>query len=493
MRFGLWGTFDLENFGDMLYPRIVRRELTRRVPGIEVIPFGPIGTVGHNRFEDGLEATPAAPLGTWSPARLAELAAQLDVVAIGGGDIIHGRDAGLADHYGLEPEDLRRRHTHRFFCEGLVDHGVLTAWLAVGVPEPPDAGMEELLRDAVGRFEYVSVRDEGSAERLREAGVEADIEIVPDPAFLTPRLLAPEEIAERIHALRAADAFPRGRPALLVQGTQPLLRSVDAIAEQVTAIVTEHDVEPVLVETGPLHGDDEFADALAERLPGARRLPASAGADDLIAALASCQAYLGSSLHGGIVAAAFDKTWLMLDLVELAKRRGVAAMLGAEERVVSDAAGIAEAFRVARERGSLATRLAELEHAADAAFDRLAALATSAPVHAVAPVPVSDDAANVRLLPDGDRRAIVAQSLFADERDRRLLREAEVADVLARTKQIEDWNLELDAGNHDRDRRIAELDADAQALRDRLEHVRFRDWLLASPPGRALRRRRSSA
>ena len=87
---------------------------------------------------------------------------------------------------------------------------------------------------------------------------------------------------------------------------------------------------------------------------------------------------------------------------------------------------------------------------------------------------------------------MVAQSLFADERDRRLLYEREVADVMARTAKIEAWNLELDAGNVERDHRIEELDADARALRDRLEHVRLRDWLRASAPGRALRRRRGS-
>ncbi|HUL85344.1 MAG TPA: polysaccharide pyruvyl transferase family protein [Actinomycetota bacterium] len=490
MRLGLWGTFDLENFGDMLYPRIVRRELARRDPGIEVVPFSPIGYVGHNRFEEPGE-TPAAPLGTWSAGRLAELAEQIDVLAIGGGDIVHDRDAGLASHYGLEPDELHRRRTHRFFCEGLAGHGVPSAWFAVGVPFEPDVGLAERLRNAESSFSFLSVRDEGSKERLRAAGIEADIDVVPDPAFLVSRLVSAEEIAGRIERLRDGGSFPRGRRALLIQGTQPLRRSVDAIAEQVTAIVREHEMEPVLVETGPLHGDDEFADALEARLPEPRRLPADAGSDDLIAAIASCAAFIGSSLHGNIVAAAFDRTWLMLDLVEQTKRRGVAALLDAEDRVVPDAAGIADAFRAAAAQGSLAPRVAHLHERIDGAFDRLAELATSAPSRARQTNRV-EDAADVRLLPDAAERAVVAQSLFADERDRRLLYEREVADVMARTAKIEAWNLELDAGNVERDHRIEELDADARALRDRLDHVRFRDWLRSTAPGRAFRRRRDS-
>ena len=116
--------------------------------------------------------------------------------------------------------------------------------------------------------------------------------------------------------------------------------------------------------------------------------------------------------------------------------------------------------------------MAHLQERIDGAFDRLAELATSAPTRAREPRAV-EDATDVRLLPDAAERAVVAQSLFADERDRRLLYEREVADVMARTAKIEAWNLELDAGNVERDRRIEELDADARALRDRLEHVRL--------------------
>jgi polysaccharide pyruvyl transferase WcaK-like protein len=487
VRFGLWGTFDLENFGDMLFPAIARRELTRRVPGIEVATWSPIGYVGHNRFED-LEQERAAPLGTWSSERLAELAREVDVLTIGGGDIVHDRDGGIAKHYGLEPEEMIRRRTHRFFCEGLVEEGVPTAWLAVGVPFDPDPDLAERLRTAVERFADVSVRDEGSRQRLLGAGITCPIEIVPDSAFLAPRLLSGEEIERRLARLRDGGAYPRDRGALLVQGSQPLLPWIDTIAEQVGSLCRRAELRPVLVETGPTHGDGEFADALGERLSDAVRLPAEAGAGDLLAAIAGSAGFVGSSLHGSIVAAAFDRPWLMLDLVEQAKRRGVAALLDAQDRVVADPTAIGAAFRAAARQGSLASRLHDVERSVDAHLDRLAELAKTAPTRErTAPPPVAQ---RVRPLPDPDTRTATLQSLIADERDRRLIYEAEVADVMARTKEVEAWNLELDAGNLDRDRRIAELASEDDALRDRLEHVRFRDWLRATPPVRALRRRR---
>jgi polysaccharide pyruvyl transferase WcaK-like protein len=484
VRFGLWGTFDLENFGDMLFPAIARRELTRRVPGIEVATWSPIGYVGHNRFED-LEQERAAPLGTWSPDRLVELAREVDVLAIGGGDIVHDRDAGIAPHYGLVPEELIRRQTHRFFCEGLVEQGVPTAWLAVGVPFDPDPDLAQRLRAAVDRFADVSVRDEGSKERLLGAGITCPIEIVPDSAFLAPRLLSADDVERRLARLRDGGWYPRDRGALLVQGSQPLLPWIDTIAEQVGALCRREELTPVLVETGPIHDDGEFADALGERLTDAVRFPAEAGAGDLLAAIAGSAGSVGSSLHGAIVAAAFDRPWLMLDLVEQAKRRGVAASLDAQDRVVADPAAIGAAFGAAVRQGSLASRLADVERSVDLHFDRLAEIAATAPVRERGGPPRAPRP--VRALPDPDTRTAVLQSLIADERDRRLIYEAEVADVMARTKEVETWNLELDAGNLDRDRRIAELASGMDALRDRLEHVRFRDWLRATPPVRALR------
>jgi hypothetical protein len=166
----------------------------------------------------------------------------------------------------------------------------------------------------------------------------------------------------------------------------------------------------------------------------------------------------------------------------------VAASLDAQDRVVADPAAIGAAFGAAVRQGSLAPRLADVERSVDLHFDLIAEIAATAPVRERGGTPRAPR--RVRALPDPDTRTAVLQSLIADERDRRLIYEAEVADVMARTKEVEAWNLELDAGNLDRDRRIAELASEMDALRDRLEHVRFRDWLRATPPVRALRRAR---
>ena len=62
---GLWGTFDLENYGDLLFPRIAERELLRRLPEAQVLRYGPFGHLHPVWLDPG---PPSEPLGPWSGA-----------------------------------------------------------------------------------------------------------------------------------------------------------------------------------------------------------------------------------------------------------------------------------------------------------------------------------------------------------------------------------------------------------------------------------------
>ncbi|MGH2684089.1 MAG: hypothetical protein ACRDJP_01295, partial [Actinomycetota bacterium] len=85
-RIGLWGTFDVDNFGDLVLARIGRMELARRLPEATIRTYSPFGWFHPVGFH-GVELP--EPLGTWSRERLAQIAAVNDCIVIGGGDLIH--------------------------------------------------------------------------------------------------------------------------------------------------------------------------------------------------------------------------------------------------------------------------------------------------------------------------------------------------------------------------------------------------------------------
>jgi hypothetical protein len=249
-RIGLFGTFDVDDYGDLLFPRLFDRELLQRVPDASVRCFSPFGPE-HPAPMNGAWSPEA--LGRWTRERLRELAADLDLVAVGGGEIIHMRDELLAAAYGVDPLELRLRRPSEFFIE------YPAVWHAVGIPFEFDAAEARVVAAALSGRDYIAVRDERSHERLVAAGVTGEIAVVPDSAFLLDRLFPPATLGPPRDGLRACGAYPaEGRP-LVLQGSAALLEHVDAL---VAAIPPGVDV--VLLETGGCHGDDRFADALAE-------------------------------------------------------------------------------------------------------------------------------------------------------------------------------------------------------------------------------------
>src|SRR5439155_19452224 len=94
---GIAGTFDLDDIRSALSLRIVRAELSRRLPGATIRAFAPYGYHRPTRHTAGEVIEPLS-----SPKRAAGLAAELDALVIAGQ--MHGRHA-LAARYGDDEAD----------------------------------------------------------------------------------------------------------------------------------------------------------------------------------------------------------------------------------------------------------------------------------------------------------------------------------------------------------------------------------------------------
>jgi polysaccharide pyruvyl transferase WcaK-like protein len=453
VRIGLWGTFDVENYGDALFPRIGRAELSRRLPEAEIRAFSPLGPEHPTRFDGG--RTPEA-LGQYAPERLARLAEELDVVVVGGGEIIHDHDWELAPHYGRAPEELVALAPSRFFLEGLgpeLEEECPVVWSAVGLPfdVPPD--QEDRYREALAHRPYLSVRDETSLSRLEAAGAERSVAVVPDPAMLLPRLFPQDVLDRRLRYLRAIGSYPVRGAALAVQGSRVLLPSVDDLARAVSVAAEERRVPVALVETGPSHGDGEFAEALAARLDVETFRITDVGVEDIAAVIAGSAGFVGNSLHGNITAFAFGRPHAVVGIKGESKLRGFASLIEADECLVEKPEDVGRALGATaadhtRVHGRLAARV-------DRHFDRLAELAESAAARRVRPdEPSREDpeerfAALSRAFHARGRRLAIQRWRMADRvaeveaREREIRSrldplEREAADLRARNRALED-------------------------------------------------------
>jgi polysaccharide pyruvyl transferase WcaK-like protein len=367
-RVAVVGTFDVDNYGDHLFPRIAVRELARRLPDATVDCYAPFGALHPTRFTGG---PPIHPLGPWQDDRLDAFAATYDAVLVGGGELLHLNDPLLAAFYGVEPSEVDLVQPSRWFLEGLGaarEASCPVLWHAIGVPYDLDEGQAARVRAALAHRLPPVVRDGRSRDRLLAAGVVPPVVVAPDSGLLVDRILDHADLESRRRRL----GLPAG--TLVVQGCDLLVPSAAAVAAAVAAIADEHGFEITLVETGRCRGDALFADAVGAELGGRphHRLPADADLEDVAAVLASAAVFVGSSLHGAITALVHDRPFVLVNLGDESKLRGFVESIGLESRVVEDAADLAAAARAALAEPSCAGLVADLQAAVDAHFDGLA-------------------------------------------------------------------------------------------------------------------------
>jgi polysaccharide pyruvyl transferase WcaK-like protein len=385
VRIGLWGTFDVQNYGDALFPRIGRAELAGRLPGATVRAFSPLGPDHPTRFDGG--DTPEA-LGRYSPERLARLVEELDCVVVGGGEIIHDHDWELAPHYGRTAEELESLAPSRFFIDGLgpeLEEECPVLWHAVGLPFDIPEEQRERYREAITGRPYVSVRDQVSKERLEALGIGREIALVPDPAVLLPRFLSTDALDRRLRYLRAIGGYPVRGEALAVQGSRVLLQWVDELAAAIDGLATELGVPLAVVETGPSHGDGEFAEALSARVGSEVFRASDVGPEDIAAVIAGSIGFVGNSLHGNITAFAFGRPHVVLGLNRESKLLGFVRLIEDPDCLAERADEVAAAFRASAEADRRGEIRAALTRRIDRHFDHLAEIAAHAAARRVRP------------------------------------------------------------------------------------------------------------
>lgn len=319
MRIAHFGTFDVENFGDLLLPRV----LERRLAGREIVHVSPTG--GPPVWGDCVATIPTREA----------FERDFDAVVVGGGHLIQGHPANVSTYRdapggGLFAYvDLWLGAT-RLACE----REIAIVWNAPGVPGTFASETAAQVRWAAAQADHLVVRDETSRRFLREAGCAGEIGVVCDTAIETASLFRAEELEE---ALR--DGFAtRGRslPALMLAvhfNARLLGEGVREIAAQLDALCRAWKLTPVLLALGPCHGDA----ALAREIAGALTVPhclidAPGSLRELVACIGASLAYVGTSLHGAIAARSFGRPAVLVAREAVgghAKFSGFAAVDGA--------------------------------------------------------------------------------------------------------------------------------------------------------------------
>lgn len=325
----LFGAFDRHNFGDLLLPHIAAAML----PAWRAVPTG-LARRDLRAF-GGHAVRPLAEVA-------AALARQRPPLLHVGGELL-GCDAWQAAAMLLPPDEapatIAHLATHPEARDAWVRRQLAGASAPAAAPpvlpyvvEPGRcAGLGPLLHAGIGGVGLASappaqqaaaldalrgaavlqVRDQRTRDALRAAGLQP--QLVPDPAVLVAALFGPRLRwrARRGEVAALRRTWPAGYLAVQCSADFADDATLDALADGLARVAARSGLALALWRAGaaPWHDDPVLLQRLAARLlprvaAGGVRLFGSLQLWDIAALLAASQGFIGSSLHGRIVAMA---------------------------------------------------------------------------------------------------------------------------------------------------------------------------------------------
>jgi polysaccharide pyruvyl transferase WcaK-like protein len=352
LRIAHFGTFDVENYGDLLFPPVLERRLADVCDDfVHVSPAngapdweGCAPTVGFDEF---LREGP-----------------EVDGVVVGGGQILRASPTplGIYDRGGVSPfvayPSLWLGAAYVAARDGLP-----LCWNAPGVPASFDPAAARFMRWAASVTDHASVRDHASRRLLEEAGVQAGLNVVPDTAVEVSRLWTEGEVSAAYEdAFRSRGKELPGRTVAFHVNARLAGEDVAAVAARMDRISARLGASPILLAIGPSHGDVETQRLVAAKMGSDPLLvDRPRGLREVAACVARSEAYVGSSLHGMITACSFGRRCVLISAREDHKYGGFLDHLGlaswevrswarAEEKLEALLAAPADAWTRALER-----------------------------------------------------------------------------------------------------------------------------------------------
>lgn len=306
------GTFDVKNYGDLLFPLIAAFKLG--LSHDQIIPVSP--TSIHTGLDDTI-----APL-SWN--ELMDVDLNLSGILVGGGNIIHDRPVNLPAYANAKVGNWAYESLWLGAAQAAKIHRCPLVLNAPGVPYKFTNTGKKYFSEFAETAQYLSVRDKSSREILANTGVQKPITVVPDTAFSLKEMWPESEL--RIAYMKMMERLKGSlEPEYIAIHVKErsIAHDVEAFAKTLDLFCRAKGLQPLLIGIGGCHGDDAIADKISVHLQVSHiNLSRPEGLKEIAAAIA----YIGASMHGYITARVYNRPAMMvakpaqhklLDLVDM--------------------------------------------------------------------------------------------------------------------------------------------------------------------------------
>lgn len=341
---GQLGTFDVENYGDLLYPILFEKMLKLRRKNTKTSLFS---IRGSNFLQhSGYRTRPVSRL-------FSSFQESPHALVVGGGDLLHIQWDTVVSYYKslcqqegedlrpsflrrqvmslskqpMNPDDEFRRRYLKYPAVGpfmIKPNGKKirsVTYCSCGVPSPFEDSIKPQIADTFNAASFIYVRDHLSKKNLVEADVKKEIYVAPDLIVALSDFFDAAIEREKGRRILREHGVDTERNILIFQCNRQLPEYIGTIVAQLKSAQARIGCEVVLVPLGGCHGDREYLQEIASRSQGAFTYLALRSIFDIISVLAGCDIFLGTSMHGNITAFSFGIPHAF-GRMELKKREG---------------------------------------------------------------------------------------------------------------------------------------------------------------------------
>jgi len=312
LKIGLFGTFEVDNYGDILFPVIFEKEIKKRGIKCQIYLFSP--TAGYLKYDN----RPVYSVRDDLPN------VDLDFYIIGGGDIIRFDNTPV---YSLE----RLGFPAYYYCWVIptlyaVIKNKPIIWNAPGVPFEFSDVQNDLARIVTDASTYVSVRDEFSKRRLKLSGVESEIKVVPDTVFLLAKYLPKEVLKNDFNRIEKKLKIERDNPFLAFHTFRWFINGeYSLVANMLREIKYKYNLQIILLPIRYINNDDnEVIKQISNACPGEFIYTAyNLHPIETAAVISNANFFIGASLHGTITALNYGIPHLSVDTAYTTKLKNL--------------------------------------------------------------------------------------------------------------------------------------------------------------------------
>ena len=184
-----FGTFDLENFGDLLFPNVLEKNLKQRFDNCNLVLFSPVG--GKKPFEEDVTVYPISKFSELNEKY------NFDAIILGGGDLLRlDETVAKKDRYSANKAAFDLFIMPSVFAD---KHNIPLYYNVPGAPYEFSEVQRELISAIANTVSYFSVRDTRTKQFFTDCLKEScpEITISPDSILDIASVYPKETLSER--------------------------------------------------------------------------------------------------------------------------------------------------------------------------------------------------------------------------------------------------------------------------------------------------------